>query len=102
MSLRTCDHCDEEFETITSCRLHESDCAELEDDDGGDDLEPDYRDAFAPERNSQREMLCLHCGETCTEDEIVYERRHGNPEPLWWCPTPGCDGAGVGFDLHPA
>ena len=22
------------------------------------------------------------------------------PEPLWWCPTPQCDGAGLGFDIQ--
>lgn len=47
-------------------------------------------------------MMCLHCGETVNEADIVYERRFGNPFALWYCPTEGCDGAGVGFDLHPA
>ena len=32
----------------------------------------------------------------------VYRYRLGNTAaPLWWCPTPSCDGAGVGFDIQP-
>lgn len=99
--LRTCDHCGTEFETITKCRLHQEECDDRTSDG---DLVADYRDPFAPDRDGEREMRCLHCGETFNEQEIVYERRFpqntANDQPLWWCPNEDCDGRGVGFDLH--
>lgn len=64
------------------------------------DPEPDYDGPFAPEAGSDQEMECLHCQEVFPESAITYEQRFG--EYLWWCPTEGCDGAGVGFDIHPA
>jgi hypothetical protein len=60
--------------------------------------EPDYNDPFAPVKGGQRKMRCLHCGEIFVEEELQYEKRFGRT--LWWCPTVGCDGAGVGFDIH--
>lgn len=99
--LRTCDHCGTEFETITECRVHQEDCDDRTSDD---DLVPDYKDPFAPDRDGDREMKCLHCGETFNEQEVTYERRFvgntANDQPLWYCPTSGCDGRGVGFDIH--
>ena len=95
-NLRTCDHCGETFETITECKLHQDDC----DLDPGDELVPDYNDPVSPERNGDREMRCLHCRDTLNESTIVYEKRHGHPHALWYCPNEDCDRAGVGIDLH--
>lgn len=93
-NLRTCDRCGETFETITETRLHEQDC------DHQEEPTPDYRDPFAPDRDGDREFRCLHCGATFNEQAIVYERRFGHDQPLWWCPDELCDGGGVGIDLH--
>jgi hypothetical protein len=64
-----------------------------------DDPTEDYTDTFAPDPNSTQEMECLHCGATFEESEVTYEQRFG--DYYWWCPTEGCDGAGVGFDIYP-
>lgn len=64
-----------------------------------DDPHGDYTDTFAPDPDSTREMECLHCGARFEESEVTYEQRFG--DYYWWCPTEGCDGAGVGFDIHP-
>lgn len=98
-NLRTCDDCGETFPTITRCRLH--DCPESVEESDDQDLTPDYQDPFAPSRTGEREMRCLHCEDTFSEQAIVFEHRHGSPDPLWWCPNPECDGAGVGYDIHP-
>jgi hypothetical protein len=63
---------------------------------------PDWKDPFAPARGGNRRMFCTHCGERFPEDKIQYRYKIGvTGQPLWWCPTPRCDGAGVGFDIHP-
>lgn len=65
--------------------------------------EPDYEDPFAPKPGRKRLVKCLHCGDEYTEDLVIFGTKPAAsdaPEPLWWCPTPGCDGAGVGFDIH--
>lgn len=64
-----------------------------------DNPDGSHTDTFAPDPDSTREMECLHCGETFEESEVTYEQRFG--DYYWWCPTEGCDGAGVGFDIHP-
>jgi hypothetical protein len=56
-------------------------------------------DVFAP-TDQNREVHCWHCEWRYKEQEAVWERRHGML--LWWCKNPDCDGAGVGFDLHPS
>ena len=48
---------------------------------------------------------CLHCGEEY--DSYLIEWRvstavNGKPHGFWCCPTPGCGGAGFGFDILPA
>ena len=83
----TCDHCGESFATLTATRLHQEDC----------DHEPDFDDPFAPDLDSDREVVCLHCTAEFLEKEVVYEKRFGTF--LWRCPTDGCDGRGVGFDI---
>ena len=95
--LRTCDDCGETFDTISRCRLH--DCSQPEEEQDTE-LEPDYNDPFSPSKDGDKEMGCLHCGETFNEQEIVYEERFGRT--LWWCPTEDCDGAGVGMDIRSA
>lgn len=67
---------------------------------------PDHADEFAPRLGGTRTLACHHCGETCSEAEVVWEQRGDTAladliGPLWYCPTRGCCGAGVGFDLHP-
>jgi hypothetical protein len=65
---------------------------------------PDYNDPFAPLPGSTRIVRCLHCGQSYSEDKVVYGLKpaaSSMDEPLWWCPTPRCDGAGVGCDIHP-
>jgi hypothetical protein len=61
--------------------------------------EPDFTDPFAPDPDPNQELHCLHCEETFAEAAVVYHDRHG--QRLWWCPTPTCDGRGVGIDLVP-
>lgn len=63
------------------------------------DGEPDQSRQFAPDSESDREMKCCYCGETFLESAVRYEERFG--VCLWWCPTEGCEGAGVGFDIQP-
>jgi len=92
-NLRTCDDCGETFDTITENKLHDCPAPDPE-------PRPDYKDPFSPSKDGEKEMGCLHCGKTFNEQEIVYEERFGRT--LWWCPTEGCDGAGVGIDLRSA
>lgn len=49
-------------------------------------------------------VWCLHCGQEYDSWKMHYEittdpdgSRHG----IWRCGTPGCDGAGFGFDIFP-
>jgi len=50
------------------------------------------------------EVGCLHCQQVY--ESYLIERRErtcadGNVRGFWCCPTPGCDGAGFGFDILP-
>ena len=48
-------------------------------------------------------MRCLNCDSEYTEDWLFYGTKlevNPMPEPLWWCPTLECDGAGLGIDIH--
>lgn len=66
-------------------------------------MPPDYEDPFAAKPGSKRKVECLHCDQAFTEDQIQYGVKPSvNPHELfWWRPTPGCSGAGMGFDIHP-
>ncbi len=74
-------------------------------------LKPDYKDPFAPDRNRNAMIRCLHCGQQYREGEAKFEYRPkfstmidelcGDSYGLWWCRNSNCDGAGVGFDLIP-
>lgn len=67
-----------------------------------DPPKPDYEDQFAPKRGGKRQLKCAHCEEVYPESKAQYRYKIGHTmAALWWCPTPRCDGAGVGFDLHP-
>ena len=62
------------------------------------------RDQFAPPADSI-EIGCSHCGGVFQSRDMKYNKgnryrtTHGGP--IWWCPNPKCDGAGIGFDLFP-
>lgn len=60
-------------------------------------MKPDFEDPFRPP-TVPAQVLCLHCGESYLSSEMVCENRFG--QALWWCKTPGCSGAGFGFDIH--
>jgi hypothetical protein len=47
------------------------------------------------------EVFCIHCGNTYMSDQIVW-RQDADGKGFWCCPVAGCDGAGFGFDIHPA
>jgi len=49
------------------------------------------------------EVQCLHCGREYQSYLIqwVEEIVDGEARGFWRCPTPGCDGAGFGFDIFP-
>lgn len=49
-------------------------------------------DPYGPEPGEW--YRCLHCGWSSPAEELRYS------EFMWWCPRPGCDGAGVGIDLE--
>lgn len=65
-------------------------------------MEPDFADPFAPDPESTKRVECLHCDQAYAENEMIYGVKPDlDPnEPYWWCPTPGCDGKGFGFDVH--
>ena len=47
---------------------------------------------------------CLHCQEVYDSYRIEWRvgtDHRGRPWGFWACPTPGCDGKGFGFDIHP-
>jgi hypothetical protein len=68
------------------------------------DIPPDaYDDCFHPP-SIPTEVYCLHC--QCTYESYLIEWREsvggdGAMRGFWRCPTPGCGGAGFGFDIHP-
>lgn len=62
-----------------------------------------YDDPFRPPEIPTM-VGCLHCGEQY--DSYLIEWREmrdtdGHAHGFWCCPTPGCDGAGFGFDILP-
>jgi hypothetical protein len=67
-----------------------------------DPLDP-QADPFKPPA-IPTEVCCLHCGREYESYLIEWrvKRCHdGQRHGFWCCPTPGCDGAGFGFDLFP-
>jgi hypothetical protein len=50
------------------------------------------------------EVSCLHCGKVY-ESYLIEWRVEAGPDGaqhgFWCCPTPGCSGAGFGFDILP-
>lgn len=72
------------------------------DDTTYDPLDP-QADPFRPP-SIPTLVWCMHCHEEYDSWKMCYEittdedgREHG----FWRCGTPGCDGAGFGFDIHP-
>lgn len=55
--------------------------------------EPELEEMMGLKRGMK--AWCLHC-EREIEVGAVLDNPNGD-----WCPTPGCDGAGWGFDLYP-
>lgn len=55
-------------------------------------------DEFQPPMPSVR-LRCIHCGEECDSRDMVYRWSDEEQFGRWCCPTPGCDGKGVGLDL---
>jgi hypothetical protein len=50
------------------------------------------------------EVGCLHCQQVYESYLIEWRERtcaDGKVRGFWCCPTPGCDGAGFGFDILP-
>lgn len=71
-------------------------------DGGYDPLDPDA-DCFKPPA-IPTEVHCLHCNREYESYLIEWrvKRCHdGTLHGFWCCPTPGCGGAGFGFDLLP-
>ena len=60
-------------------------------------MSPDPKDPFGPPAESIR-VICLHCGKEYDSSAMSYDE----DGELWMCGTPGCDGAGFGFDIYPA
>ena len=57
-------------------------------------------DGFGPDlANPDQPIFCLHCNGEFRMAEMVYESRFGGG-PLWYCPNPKCDGAGLDIDLY--
>ena len=48
-------------------------------------------------------VQCLHCGREYDSYLIWWDEQiiDGERSGFWRCPTPGCGGAGFGFDIHP-
>lgn len=67
---------------------------------------PDLLDPMAPPKEPIM-VTCWHCGKFYMSDKIAWGRKRqmnagiDGDQPLWWCPTPECDGAGFGHDIHP-
>jgi hypothetical protein len=49
------------------------------------------------------EVHCLHCHREYDSYLIWWDEEElgGEPRGFWRCPTPGCSGAGFGFDIWP-
>lgn len=67
------------------------------------DLPPEaYDDCFHPP-SIPTQVFCLHCQEIY-DSYLIEWREEKTPQGMrgfWRCPTPGCGGAGFGFDIHP-
>lgn len=67
---------------------------------------PPEFDMFAPPKRPVP-VHCWHCGKRYRSDKMAWGRKVGmiagisEDEPLWWCPTPKCDGAGFRHDIWP-
>ena len=61
--------------------------------DNHEDLPPEALDDPFKPPDKPRMVLCLHCDQTYLSSLMKW--RGG----LWRCGTPGCDGAGYGFDV---
>ena len=73
-----------------------------------------HEDGFGPPEKPIN-VKCLHCGDRYSSDEMVLAYRPQFQHPmvmmlgrdadrigaLWWCKNLRCDGAGLGFDIHP-
>lgn len=73
------------------------------------------REEFSPPTDPV-EAECLHCESVFSTSAMRWEYRplsqaamwdmwcSGDEtaalQPMWWCPTPYCDGAGFGHDIH--
>jgi hypothetical protein len=67
------------------------------------DIPPEaYEDCFHPP-SIPTQVFCLHCQEVYDSYLIEWreERTPRGSQGFWRCPTPGCSGAGFGFDIHP-
>jgi hypothetical protein len=67
------------------------------------------KDCFAPPQEPC-ECWCMHCNRTFMSDGIWFQpvkrppgkqKRPGEIDGFWMCPTPNCDGAGFTFDIFP-
>ena len=66
------------------------------------DASPAERDPFRPPTVPVM-VHCLHCDQEYESYLIhwVEETTEADIPGFWWCPTPGCDGKGFGFDIFP-
>ena len=64
------------------------------------DASPAERDPFRPPTVPVM-VHCLHCDQEYESYLIhwVDETTESDAPGFWWCPTPGCDGKGFGFDI---
>ena len=80
----------------------------------GEWLEHDPAVAFDPSGEEARsdamrppdlavQSKCLHCGKVFSSSSMIWGTKEGVRAlgPIWWCPTPLCDGAGFGYDIFP-
>ncbi len=63
---------------------------------------PQDDDPFGPPEQPTQ-VHCLHCDRDYMSDLIQWceDVVDGQVSGFWRCPTPGCDGAGFGFDIFP-
>jgi hypothetical protein len=57
-------------------------------------------DMFAPP-DPPRNVKCQHCDKTFMSNKMRFGTKRGMycGDPLWWCPTESCPGAGYNFDI---